>query len=193
MNIYANISANKWKTWLIMILFVAFISTVAYVISRATGYGPSFGIIAFVLAIITSIGSYFYSDKLVLATSGARLVPEKENPELYHLVENLAMGDGLPKPKIYIINDASPNAFATGRDPKHSAVAVTQGLLDRLNRAELEGVLAHELSHVKNYDTRLMAITAILVGFIAILADLFMRNLWFGGIGGQQRDDEGNG
>lgn len=191
MNIYSNISANKWKTWLIMILFVVFITTVGYIISRATGYGSSFGVLALILAIISSIGSYFYSDKLVLAASHAHPVSEKDNPELYHLLENLAMGDGLPKPKLYIISDQSPNAFATGRDPEHAAVAVTQGLLDRLNRSELEGVLAHELSHVKNFDTRLMAVVAILVGFIAILADLFMRNLWFGGIGGRDRENEG--
>ncbi len=190
MNIYSSISANRWKTWIIMILFVVFVATVAYVISRATGYGPSFGVIALLLAIFMSIGSYFYSDKLVLATSGAKYVSEKENPELYHILENLAIGDGLPKPKLYLINDLSPNAFATGRDPGHASVAVTQGLLQTLNKSELEGVLAHELSHVKNYDTRLMAITAILVGFVAILADLFMRNLWWGG-GVRRRDNEG--
>src|SRR5207244_2158695 len=133
--------------------------------------------------------SYFFSDQLVLATSGAKEIQKKDNPELFRIVENLAIGDGVPMPKVYIINDPSPNAFATGRDPKHAAVAVTTGILERLNKAELEGVLAHELSHVKNYDTRVMAIVAVLVGFVSILANLFFQNLFWGGM---RRDNEDN-
>lgn len=191
MNIYSAISGNKLKTWLIMILFVVFITTIAYVFGKALGYSP-LGItgLALIFAGFTSLGSYYYSDKLVLASVNAIPVKENDNPTLYHIVENLAIGDGLPKPKIYIINDPSPNAFATGRDPQHAVVCVTSGILERLNKVELEGVIAHELSHVKNYDTRLMAIVAILVGFIVIFADFFMRSLWFRSFG---RDNDRNG
>ncbi len=194
MNIYKNISANIWKSYLIIALFVIFAWTVAYIFGRATGYGPTIGFGIFIFSIIYSFISYFYSDKIVLATSGAQEIEKKDNPELFRIVENLAMGDGIPMPRVYIINDPSPNAFATGRDPKHAAVAATTGILDRLNKAELEGVLAHELSHVKNYDTRLMAITAVLVGFIALLADMFMRNLFWGGFrNNDERDARAEG
>ena len=190
MNIYSNISQNIWKSWVIMILFVVFVTTVAYVIGKATGYGLSFTFLAFCMAIFSSIGSFFFSDQVVLATSGAKQIEKQDNPELFHIVENLAIGDGLPMPKVYIIDDPSPNAFATGRGPKHASVAVTTGILERLNKSELEGVLAHELSHVKNFDTRLMMIAAVLVGFVSLLANLFMQNLFWGGI--RRRDDEDN-
>ena len=183
MNIYSAISANIWKSYLIMALFIAFAGGVAFVIGKASGYGPSSGVLVFIVAIIYSFVSYFYSDKIVLATSGAKQIKKKDNPELFRIVENLAIGDGMPMPKVYIINDPSPNAFATGRDPQHAAVAATTGILERLNKSELEGVLAHELSHVKNYDTRLLAITAVLVGFISLLTDMFMRQLFWGGVG----------
>lgn len=148
--------------------------------------------IALIIAGITSIGSYYYSDKLILATTGAKEVSKEQYPELFRIVENLCIGDGLPTPRIYVVNDPSPNAFATGRDPKHSIVCVTSGILLILNRTELEGVIAHELSHVKNYDIRLMGIVVILVGFIAILANLFINQLWWGGFGGQREDRNGN-
>jgi len=182
MNIYSAISANIWKSYLIIALFILFAWTVAYVIGRATGYGSSIGVGIFIFAIVYSFISYFYSDKIVLATSGAQEIKKKDNPELFRIVENLSIGDGVPMPRVYIINDPSPNAFATGRDPKHAAVAATTGILDRLNKSELEGVLAHELSHVKNYDTRLMAITAVLVGFIALITNMFMNSLFWGGV-----------
>jgi len=189
MNIYSVISANKWKSYLILFLFILFAGTVAYVLGRATGYGPSVGVIFFIISIVYSFISYFFSDKMVLATSGAHEIQKEDNPQLFRIVENLTIADGVPMPKVYIIDDASPNAFATGRDPQHAAVAVTTGIMERLNKSELEGVLSHELSHVKNYDTRLMAITAVLVGFIALITDMFMRQLfWFGGF--RNRDDE---
>jgi len=190
MNIYSAISSNKYKTWAIMLLFVLVITTVVYVFSKALGYGIGFAGIALVLAGITSIGSYYYSDKIVLATNGATEIKQSDNPELFRTVENLCIGDGLPMPRIYIINDPSPNAFATGRDPKHAVVCVTTGILALLDKSELEGVIAHELSHVKNFDIRLMGIVAILVGFIAIAANLFTTQLWWGG--GRDRDRENN-
>ncbi|MCL4353524.1 M48 family metallopeptidase [Patescibacteria group bacterium] len=191
MNIYSAISANKNKTWAIMLLFILVITTIVFVFSKALGYGWGFAGIALIIAGFMSIGSYYYSDKLVLATTGAKPIQKHDNPQLYRIVENLCIGDGLPTPNIYIINDPSPNAFATGRDPKHAVVCVTSGILQILNDEELEGVIAHELSHVKNYDIRLMGIVAILVGFIVILSNLFTNQLWFGGFGGN-RDRNSN-
>lgn len=163
-----------------MALFIVFAGTVGYVLTKAAGYDASIGAAIFIFSIFYSFISYFFSDKIVLATSGAKQIQEKDNPELFHIVENLAIGDGIPMPKVYIINDTSPNAFATGRDPKHAAVAVTTGIMERLNKSELEGVLAHELSHVKNFDTRLLAITAVLIGFISLITDIFLRNVFWG-------------
>ena len=179
MSIYSQISTNKQKTWLVMGLFVAFIATVAYVFGKANGAGLSFVGIALIVSGIISFFGYYYSDTLVLAVSGAKEVAEKDDPELYHVVENLAIAAGIPKPKVYVINDASPNAFATGLDPAHGAICVTAGLREKLNRAELEGVIAHEMSHIGDYDTRLMAIVTILVGLVSLLADWFMRSLWW--------------
>ncbi len=192
MNLYNAISTNKWKTWLIMSLFIIFISAIAYVFGQATGSGSGFVVIALIFATISSFFSYFYSDKMILAISGAKEIQKQDNPELFRIVENLAIGDGVPTPKIYIMNEAAPNAFATGRDPNHAIVCVTTGILQRLNKAELEGVIAHELSHVKNYDTRLMGIVTILVGFVAILANMFMQNLWWGGFGNRDRENRDN-
>lgn len=163
-----------------MILFTLFITTVTYVFGRASGYGLSYAGIGLLISGIISFGSYYFSDRMVLSLSGAHPVAEKDDAELYHVVENLAIAAGLPKPKLYFINDNSMNAFATGRDPNHAVVCITAGLRSRLNKAELEGVIAHELSHIQNYDTRLMAIVSIMVGLVAILADFFMRSMWFG-------------
>lgn len=180
MNIYGAISSNKWKTWLIMILFVVFISTLVYVMSKALGLSAiSITGLSLIIAGVMSIGSFYYSDKLVLATSGARPATKSEFPKYFRTVENLAIGAGLPLPKIYIIDDRSPNAFATGRDPKHAVVAATTGLLDMMTDVELEGVIAHELSHIKNYDIRLAGVIAVLVGFVVILSDLFIRATFF--------------
>lgn len=179
MKIYSSISANKTKTWLIMLLFVVFITTIVYVFSKALGYGLGFAGIALVISGFVSIGSYYYSDKLILATSGAKEIKKNDYPEYFRIVENLSIASGIQMPKVYVINDPSPNAFATGRDPKHAIVCATTGLLTLMNNAELEGVIAHELSHIKNYDIRLMGIVAILVGFIAILSDMFIRASFF--------------
>lgn len=184
MNIYNAISSNKWKTWIIMVLFVAFITTFIYVMSKALGLSV-FGMtgIALVISGAMSIGSFYYSDKLVLATTGAKQIKKSEYPRLYRTIENLCIAAGLPMPKVYVIQDRSPNAFATGRDPKHAVVAATTGLLDMMNDAELEGVIAHELSHIKNYDIRLAGVIAILVGFIVILSDMFIRVSIFRSLG----------
>ncbi|OGC03858.1 zinc metalloprotease HtpX [candidate division WOR-1 bacterium RIFOXYA12_FULL_43_27] len=188
MNIYNQIASNKRRTWVFIFGFIVVIAILGYVIGAALdmGYGPLF--IAGVIAIVMSIGSYYYSDKLVLAISGAREVKFESNKELYRLVENLCIGAGIPLPKIYIIDDTAPNAFATGRDPKHGVVCITTGLLQKLEKAELEGVIAHELSHIQNYDIRLMTIVSILAGTVLILSDLFLRWSFWGG--GRKRDSD---
>jgi len=190
MNIYSQISANKNKTWLIIILFVIFITTLLFVYGKASGYGLSYAGIGLIFSGIMAFSSYYYSDKMILGMSGAKEIQKKDNPQLFRTVENLCIGAGLPLPKIYIINDSAINAFATGRDPKHSVVCVTTGILDRLDKTELEGVIAHELSHIQNYDIRLMSIVVILVGLVALLGDFFMRSLWYGGR--KERSDRDN-
>ena len=182
MTAYTQISANRFKTWLIMFGFAVFIIALAYSFTVALGLkGPSalgFSGIALILAGIMNFASYYTSDKLVMAISGAKQIEKKDNPTLFRTVENLCIASGLPMPKIYIIGDTAPNAFATGRDPKHAAIAFTTGILEKLDKLELEGVTAHELSHVGNYDTRLMTLVSILVGTVALLADFFLRISW---------------
>lgn len=181
---YTEIAANKRKTLFLMGGFVVFAWLLGWIFSRALG-SPGliylFGIFSVGYAAI----SYFASAKLALALSGAKPIAKKDAPTLYRTVENLAITAGLPTPEIYIINDPAPNAFATGRDPKHAVVAVTSGLLESLDKEELEGVIAHELSHVGNYDIRLMAIVIMLVTIVAMLSNLFLRIRFFG-------DDDNN-
>lgn len=198
MTAYTGIATNKAKTWLIMFLFAAFITLIVYIFTNALGFrGPSalgFTGIALILAGIMNFFSYYYSDKMVMAISNAKQIQKKDNPTLFRTVENLCIAAGLPTPKIYIIEDSAPNAFATGRNPQHAAIAFTTGILEKLNKLELEGVTAHELSHVGNFDTRLMSIVAILVGSVALLSDLFLRMMWFGGGGDRDNDrDSANG
>jgi len=169
--------------------FLIFIILVGWLISY---YLDSYAIlvIAVLWSVLTSFFSYWYSDKIVLAVAGAKLVAKKDNPELYRLVENLCITAGLPLPKIYIIQEQQPNAFATGRNPSHGALAVTQGLLDRLDRSELEGVIAHELSHIGNRDALLQTIVVILAGIVVLLVDFFLRISFWGGL--RRRDDRDN-
>lgn len=180
MTIYSEISSNKAKTWLIVVLFVVFVITLSYIFAKALGGSPiSFMGFALIFSGISSFVSYYYSDKMILGMSNARQIQKKDNPELFRIVENLCIGDGLPMPNVYVTEDTAMNAFATGRDPKHAVICFTTGIIDKLTKVELEGVAAHELSHVKNYDTRLMSIVAILVGLVALLADFFLRSLWW--------------
>lgn len=179
MNIYSQINSNKFKTWIIILLFIAFITTLLYVYGKASGYGLSFAGLALIISGLMSFGSYYYSDKMILGMSNARQIQKNDNPKLFRIVENLSIASGLPMPKVYIMDGGAPNAFATGRDPNHAVVCSTSGLVDKLNETELEGVIAHELSHVKNFDTRLMSVVVILVGLVALLADFFMRSMWF--------------
>ncbi|MBI4744080.1 MAG: zinc metalloprotease HtpX [Actinobacteria bacterium] len=186
---YNQIDLNKRKTVFLIGSFLIFIIILGWIFSRALN-NPLIVPLAVIISILMSLGSYWYSDRVALAISGAKEVAHNDNPELYHIVENLCITAGLPVPKIYLIQDAAPNAFATGRDPEHSVVAVTTGLLERLNRTELEGVISHELSHIGNYDIRLMTIVVVLVGLVALMSDFFIRFTWFGGRG---RDREEGG
>ncbi len=187
-----QVSGNIFKTWLIMFFFSLFTVGVIYILAMGFGYGQGSGLslvgMALIFAGIMNFASYYWSDKIVLGVSGAKPVLEKDNKELYRLVENLCIAAGLPTPKIYVIEDSATNAFATGRDPKHAALCFTSGILDKLNKQELEGVTAHELSHVGNRDTLLMSVVSVLVGMIAVLSDWFLRSMFWGGRG---RDDEG--
>jgi len=186
MNTYSAIASNKRKTWLIMVLFVVFLTTLVYVFVKALGYDLSYVFLALIATTFISFLSYFASGKIVLSSLGAKKITKDEYPEFFRIVENLSIGAGLPMPSVFVINDASPNAFATGRDPNHSVICATTGLLNRLDKIELEGVIAHELSHIKNYDIRLMGIVAILVGSAVILSNFFLRSM------GHNRESRGN-
>ena len=167
--------------------FIIFVMLVVYVFSRAMGYGMYISFpLAILVALIASFSSYYYSDKIVLAMSHARPASREEYLQLNNVVEGLCIAAGLPQPKIYVIDDTAPNAFATGRNPQNSVVAVTTGLLQKLNRTELEGVIAHELSHIKNYDILLQTLTVVMVGVVALLSDWFLRFLRFGSFGGRR-------
>lgn len=188
--LYTEADSNVRKTWLLITGFLVFIIVIGWLFSRTYG-NDSILVFAVIFSFATSFGSYWWSDKLVLAMYRAVPVEHNTNPELYHVVENLCITAGLPIPKIYIIPEMQPNAFATGRNAKHAVVAVTQGLLQRLNKTELEGVLAHELSHIGNKDMLLSTVVVILAGAIAILSNMFLRVSMFGGRRSNDRE-EGN-
>ncbi|MDA1317335.1 MAG: M48 family metalloprotease [bacterium] len=181
MNVYQQIAQNRLKTYLIFIvfffLFTGFFAIVGASYDNPIGYAG----MGFIIAVVTSVWSYYNSDKVVLTTTRARPAQKEEFFDLYTVTENLSIAAGIPVPKVYVIDDPSPNAFATGRDPKHAVVCATTGLLQILDRAELEGVIAHELSHIRNYDILVSTITAVLVGTIALAADWIMRSMWWGG------------
>ncbi len=189
MTLSSAIQSNITKTYVIMTVFVAFVVLIAYVFGHALGYGNSFMWFAVIFSVISSWASYYWGDSLILAMSSARPADRKRDFDFFTVAENLSMAAGIPKPRLYVIEDTAMNAFATGRDPKHAIVVATTGILSRLDRRELEGVIAHELSHIKNYDTRLMAVVAVLVGTVAYLADMFLRSLWWGG-GRRDRDED---
>ena len=189
---YKNIDSNKRRTAYLLGFFLVFVIGLGYLLSYVFD-NQLILIIAVVVAVVQALVSYYYSDSITLAVSGAKEVSRKEPfLDLHRVVENLSIAGGLPKPKIYLIDDSAPNAFATGRDPKHASIAVTSGLLDKLNKTELEGVIAHELSHVGNYDIRLMTVVVVLVGVVALLSDFFLRWTWFGG-GRRRSDSDGGG
>jgi len=198
-NIYEVQAANRTKSAVVVVGFFVFFALVVWVLSSAMGYyfgyepgGLGMVGIALILSGLMSLGGYYYSDKIVLSISNAKPADRSEHFDFYTSAENLAMAAGIPKPKLYVIDDSAPNAFATGRNPDKAVVVATTGLLQKLDRTELEGVIAHELTHIKNYDTRLMAVVAVLVGTVALLADWFFRVSYFGG-GRRSRDKESGG
>jgi heat shock protein HtpX len=190
-SIYEAASANRWRTLLLIALFTALVAVLAYFVGEYFAPGGGLAALPFALAISTggALVSYFAGDKLILAQSQARELGPGEEPQLRNIVEALALGLGIPVPAIYVIEDSAPNAFATGRDPQHASIAVTRGLLDKLDRTELEGVIAHELSHVGNRDIRVMVLVTVLVGTVALLADWMWRSMFWGR--GRDRDRGG--
>lgn len=185
--IYEDISSNKFKSYLLIGVFLLVIVALGYAFGYFTGM-PYFGLaVALVISLGMVLFNYYNGDKVILSMSKAREATQKEFPHYVNTVEGLAIAAGLPKPKAYVIEDETINAFATGRDPKHASIAVTTGALKKLNRQELEGVIAHEMSHIGNYDIRLMMLTAVLVGVTVLLGDFLLRSFIFGG-----RDDRGD-
>ena len=179
MTLYTQVSKNIRKTWLLITVFLVFIVGLGWLFGNVYDQ-PLILYFAVGFSFLTSFLSYWHSDKIVLALSHAKPIEKKDAPELYRIVENLCIAGGLPLPKIYVINDPAPNAFATGRDAKHAVVAVTSGLLEILERSELEGVIAHELSHIGNRDMLVSTVVVILVGTVAMMADLFLRMSFWG-------------
>ena len=171
-----------------MVLFVVFITGLVWLLANVFNYNPDLIVFALLLSTLMSFGGFWWSDKIILTLSGARPADRQKEFNYYTVAENLAMAAQLPMPKLYVLDDSAPNAFATGRDPQHAAIVVTTGLLQKLNRTEIEGVVAHELSHIKNYDIRLMGVVTILVGSVTLLADWFLHGLRFGG-----DDEKGSG
>lgn len=175
MTLYTQKDSNIRKTWALFILFLIIVIAIGFVFSQIYG-NPVILYIAVIFSILMNVIAYWNSDKIVLAMARAIPIQKEDNPELYNIVENLCITAGLPMPRIYLVLESQPNAFATGRNPEHSVIAVTQGLLDMMDRTELEGVIAHELSHIGNRDMLLGTVAVVLVGFIAIISDMFLRS-----------------
>ena len=192
MDIYHEQSKNVWKTWLLMITFLVVIIAIGYVFAMIyDNIGILF--IAVVFSLFMNFFSYWFSDKIVLSMYRAQPITREQNTDLWNTVENLSITAGLPMPRVYIISDNAPNAFATGRNKEHAAVAVTSGLLQILNKTELEGVIAHELSHIGNRDILISTIVIVLVGFVSILSHIFLRGMMFGGARRGNDREGGNG
>jgi heat shock protein HtpX len=179
-SMYDQVTSNKRRSWLLVAGFVLFVALVAVAFAYLVSGGPVGIVIAVVVAVAMSVGAYWKSDAVALRVSRAKPAPVEEYARYHNIVEGLCIASGLPKPRLYIIDDPAPNAFATGRNPRNAAVAVTTGLLGKMNRIELEAVLAHELSHIKNYDILVSTLAVTMVGVVALLADMGVRMLWWG-------------
>jgi heat shock protein HtpX len=193
LNIYDAVAANRWRTVALITVFTGILIALGYVVGEVFAPGGGVAMIPAALGLsgVSATASYFAGDKLVLAQSQARELAPGEETQLRNIVDTLSIGLGVPPPRIYVIDDTAPNAFATGRDPKHASIAVTRGLIDKLDRTELEGVIAHELSHVGNHDIRVMLLVTVLVGTIALLSDWMLRSFAWGG--GRRGRDRGGG
>src|SRR3989344_2246575 len=187
--IWTHKDSNIRKTWFLITIFLVLISTVGYVFSRVYG-NPGILLFAVIFSVITSLISYWYSDKIVIATTGAKPLPKEAAPEVHNIIENLAITAGISKPRLYLVDSPQPNAFATGREAEHAIVAVTSGILQLMNRTELEGVLAHEMSHIGNRDMLVSTVVVVLVGVVQLLSDLFLRRMMWGR-GGNDREGGG--
>jgi heat shock protein HtpX len=194
--VYEQIAANKRKTVLLIFGAIVLLGAVGYVLGLWYGGSGSgvYGLVgAVALAVVLSLGSFFGGDRLVLASTRAREVTPQEQPRLHNIVEGLSIAAGIPKPRVYVIPEQAPNAFATGRNPEHSSVAVTEGLLATMNRVELEGVIGHELSHVVDRDILVGTVVATLVGAVVLISEFFMRSWWWGGVRGRRGGDRSGG
>ncbi len=191
---YAHISANKRKSSFLVFTFILLAAGLGWLIGEAwMGEGLGFLGIFGVVAIVWSLVAYFAGGRMVLAVSRAKQIHKPDDPELWNVIEELCIAGGLPMPRIYVIDDSAPNAFATGRDPEHGVVAITSGLRQKLTRDELQGVMAHELSHIRFYDIRLQTLIGVLVGLTALVSDMFLRGLFYGGRGGRRSRRSGSG
>ena len=190
---YEEIASNKRRTWLLIVGAVLLLGAVGYVLGIQFASGPIGLVIALVVAGVMSVGSYRYGDRVVLASARAKEVSAEEQPRLHNIVEGLSIAAGIPKPRVYVVPEAAPNAFATGRDPEHASIAVTQGLLEAMNRVELEGVIGHELAHVVDRDILVGTVVATLAGAVILLSEFFMRTWWWGGFRGRRGNDSGGG
>jgi len=191
--VYEQIASNKRKSVVLVLGAILLLGAVGYAIGLITRQGPAWLIFGLAIAVAMSAGSYFYGDRIVLASTRARAVTPEQEPRLHNIVDGLAIAAGIPKPRAYVVPEQAPNAYATGRDPEHSSIAVTQGLLDAMNRVELEGVVAHEMSHILDRDMLVGTIVATLVGAVVLISEFFMRALWWGGVGGRRGNDRGGG
>lgn len=189
-NIYEQVDRNKFKSNVVLAGFILFITLSVFLMIRAFGYDPSLAGLALIISGVMSFGSYYYSDKIILTLSSAKPASREKFFDFYTVCENLCLASRLPMPKLYVIEDTAMNAFATGRDPDHAVICATTGILARLNRTQLEGVIAHELSHIRNYDIRLMSLVTILAGVLTLLADWLLRASYWGG-GRKDRNNEG--
>src|SRR2546421_3487697 len=194
---FREVDRNRRNSWLLVGVVIVVLGVLGGVIGYATGYGWAGVVIAVVVAVAMSIGSYFGGDGLVLASSGAQEVPVANPPDqckqLVNVVTEMSLAAGIPTPNVYVINDTAPNAFATGRDPQHASIAATTGLLEKMDREELQGVIGHEMSHVRNLDIRFALLVGVLVGSIALLSDWFLRFTFWGGGGRRDRDNDRGG
>ncbi|MGA9162564.1 MAG: M48 family metalloprotease [Actinomycetota bacterium] len=190
---YEQIAANKRKTFVLILGAIVLLGAVGYVLGLWYGSGVAGLVGAVALALVLSLGSFFGGDRIVLASTRARQVTPQDQPRLHNIVEGLSIAAGIPKPRVYVIPEQAPNAFATGRNPEHSSVAVTEGLLATMNRVELEGVIGHELSHVVDRDILVGTVVATLVGAVVLISEFFMRSWWWGGIRGRRGGDRGGG
>lgn len=190
---YEQIASNKRKTFLLLFVAVLLLGAVGYAIGLIYGAGPVGLVVALAIALALQLGAYFSGDRMVLASARAREVTAEEEPRLHNIVEGLAIAAGVPKPRVYVVPEQAPNAFATGRDPEHSSIAVTRGLLDTMDRVELEGVIGHEMSHVLDRDILYGTIVATVIGAVVLVSEFFLRAWWWGGFGGRRGRDRSGG